>query len=247
MSNLSLDRILAYEEDTAHASGDEGVFFLGVTQSSLSASAGDNDYSAIKLNSKGELYTIDTDGNALLTTIDADTGAIAVSVASIDTDTTTIAGDTTSIDAAITALSHAESSTHSSGQKGVMSLAVRNDAETALAADGEYIPLMTNSSGKLLIAGDLNITSPNTAIKSTAVTVGVTEVKLPAVPIAGREEITIQNKGPNPIYLGPTGVTTSTGIEVGKRSNMTLTLGSGVDVFGISGVAGNDVRAFEIS
>jgi len=247
MSNMSLDRLLVYAEDTAHATGDEGQFVLAVTQDVLGSSAADGDYSAFKVNAKGELYSIDTDANALLTTIDADTSAIAVSVASIDTDTSTIAGDTTSIDALLTALSKAEDSVHVSGDQGIMSLAVRNDAGTALAADGDYIPLSTDASGNLRVSGDLLIASPNTAIASAAVTVGLTEVALPTTPIAGREEVTIQNRGPNSIFIGPTGVTTSTGLEIGKRSNMTLNLGSAVDVFGISSAAGNNVRVFEIS
>lgn len=248
MSGLSLDRLLVYAEDSAHSTGDEGQFVLAVTQDSLASSAADGDYSAFKVNAKGELYAIDTDANALLTTIDVDTGAIAVSVASIDTDTTTIASDTTSIDATLTALSKAEDTVHGSGDQGIMSLAVRNDAETALAGDGDYIPLMTNAAGKLLVAGDLTVASSNTAIVSAAVTVGITEIALPTTPATGRESVTIQNRGTSDsIYIGPTGVTTSTGLEIGKRSNMTLDLGPGVAVFGISGIASQDVRVFEIS
>lgn len=49
-------------------------------------------------------------------------------------------------------LTFAEDSVHASGDLGVMSLAVRNDAGTALAADGDYIPLSTTSSGALRVA-----------------------------------------------------------------------------------------------
>lgn len=48
-------------------------------------------------------------------------------------------------------LTFAEDSAHSSGDLGVMSLAVRNDAGTPLAADGDYIPLTTSSSGALRV------------------------------------------------------------------------------------------------
>ncbi len=44
----------------------------------------------------------------------------------------------------------AEDAAHTSGDKGLMSLAVRNDAGTALAgADGDYIPLGTDATGNL--------------------------------------------------------------------------------------------------
>lgn len=215
MSSMSLDRLLTYAEDTLHTTGDEGSFVLAVQQNTLAASAGDGDYAAFKVNSKGELYTHDTDANTSLT--------------------------------AIAAAYHAEDSVHTSGDSGVMPLAVRNDAGSALAADGDYIPLTTDNLGRLRVAGSFTPASPNTAIASAAFTVGTTEVALPTTALSGREEVIIQNRGPQPIYIGPTGVTTSTGLEIGKRSNVTLALGPSVDVYGISTVAGNNVRVFEIS
>jgi len=66
-----------YAEDSAHTTADIGSMVLGVRQDVLAASTdADGDYAAFKQNSKGEQYVIDTDGNALLTTIDADTGSI---------------------------------------------------------------------------------------------------------------------------------------------------------------------------
>jgi hypothetical protein len=55
------------------------------------------------------------------------------------------------------ALSHAEDAAHTSGDLGVMSLAVRNDAGTPLAADGDYIPLTTDSSGALRVVGTFSV------------------------------------------------------------------------------------------
>ena len=51
-----------------------------------------------------------------------------------------------------TNLGKAEDAVHSSGDVGVMSLAVRNDAGTALAADGDYIPVMVNGVGSVYVA-----------------------------------------------------------------------------------------------
>ena len=59
-----------------------------------------------------------------------------------------------------TNLGKAEDAVHTTGDVGVMSLAVRNDAGTALAADGDYIPLITDSSGALFVSAvisDVNI------------------------------------------------------------------------------------------
>jgi hypothetical protein len=64
-----------------------------------------------------------------------------------------------SILAEIAALSHAEDTAHSSGHMGTMPLAVRNDAGTPLAADGDYIPFTTDSTGALRTAFTGTITA----------------------------------------------------------------------------------------
>ncbi len=50
-----------------------------------------------------------------------------------------------------TDLGKAESAAHASGDTGVGVWGVRNDAEAALAADGQYIPFMMSSVGRLLV------------------------------------------------------------------------------------------------
>ena len=54
-----------------------------------------------------------------------------------------------------TNLGKAEDAPHTSGDVGVMMLAVRNDAGTALAGAGDYIPLSVDSTGRLFIAGSV--------------------------------------------------------------------------------------------
>ncbi len=50
-----------------------------------------------------------------------------------------------------TNLGKAESATHVTADTGVAVWGVRNDAETLLAADGEYIPFMMSSAGRVLV------------------------------------------------------------------------------------------------
>ena len=53
-------------------------------------------------------------------------------------------------------IGHAEDTAHASGDRGVMSLAVRKNTDAALAnADGDYIPLIANATGRLWTAGSL--------------------------------------------------------------------------------------------
>lgn len=86
-----------FAEDAAAAGGADGQSVLMVRQDTLATDTStDGDYSWFKGNAKGELYVIDSDGNALLTTIDADTGAIL-------TDTNAMVVDLAAIEVLITA------------------------------------------------------------------------------------------------------------------------------------------------
>lgn len=85
-----------YTEDAAAAANPVGGALILVREDaragSLTTTDGDN--VAARGNNKGELYTIDTDGNALLTTIDADTSTIAGDTTSMVSLLTTIDADT---------------------------------------------------------------------------------------------------------------------------------------------------------
>jgi hypothetical protein len=96
-------------------------------------------------------FAVQVDGDALtaLNTIAGDTTDIETAV---ETYLPTIAGDTTDIEAAIEGLDHEESTAHSSGHMGIMSLAVRQDSQADLAADGQYIPLTVTDSGGLRVS-----------------------------------------------------------------------------------------------
>ena len=59
-----------------------------------------------------------------------------------------------------TELAQLEDSAHSSGDIGLMPLAVRNDTEGSLVdADGDYAPLQVDSSGRLRVVADLDVTN----------------------------------------------------------------------------------------
>ncbi len=59
-----------------------------------------------------------------------------------------------------TDLGKAEDAVHSSGDTGVMILAVRNDGNTAISADGDYTPLNVNESGSLWTHEEPNFVDP---------------------------------------------------------------------------------------
>lgn len=84
----------------------------------------------------------------------SDTGTLRVTVASDSTGNIATIGTSVTPGIAAANLGKAEDAAHSSGDTGVMSLAVRNDTPTALAGTTlDYIPLTTDVLGKLWISG----------------------------------------------------------------------------------------------
>lgn len=66
---------------------------------------------------------------------------------------------------------------------------------------------------------------------AVAVSTSAVEAKVGASRLAGREGITITNKGPNRVYYGPSGVTTATGDYLEKNQFASFPLGDQVGLF----------------
>jgi len=237
IADLDVTNLAEKNEDDPHSSGDTGNFVLAVRQDSIASStSADGDYAAFKVNDVGELYTTDEGAEALLTTIDADTGVIA--------------SDTTSIDATLTALSKAEDSVHGSGDQGIMALGVRNDAETPLAADGDYIPFMMDSNGALLVASPMQ----DDALAETAIANAVntldgasTAEDVVTAPLASRKYLWIYNNDNRDIFIGQSGVAVADGFPLPPDGWMELRIGALVDIEWISTKAGHNIRTLELS
>lgn len=88
------------------------------------------------------------------------------------------------------ALGKAEDSVHASGDVGIMALAVRNDAGTAIAADGDYIPLTTDATGQLRTSASFTGTiEVNLDLADDEVMIGTLD------PVAGRQLTKGQDDG----------------------------------------------------
>ena len=99
--------------------------------------------------------------------------ATEVTLAAVLADTATIDSQTLNISNVITALSKAEDSAHTSGDQGVMQLAVRRDANTSLvSADGDYAPLQVDANGALKISGAITVTDASVYAEDSAHTSG---------------------------------------------------------------------------
>ena len=111
---------------------------------------------------------------------------------------------------------------------------------TALSATNDRYDLLGDLYRRTWINDSANI-----AIKSTAETVGVAVAEVVSTPLAGRRFITIQNEGTADVYVGAAAITTSTGAKISKKSSATFQWGEDINVFMISGSAGQDVRVLE--
>jgi hypothetical protein len=128
-------------EDAASAGGELGPMVLAIRDDTLDARSGaEGDFEPLHTNASGALWVA---GNGSFTVTDG-SGALNVICDS------GCSGGT----------QYAEDAVHASGNTGTLALVVRNDAGTALAADGDNIPLMVNSAGSLFttVTGSVTIT-----------------------------------------------------------------------------------------
>jgi hypothetical protein len=65
---------------------------------------------------------------------------------------------------AATSLGKAEDAAHTSGDVGVMALAVRQDAQVDFGADGDYVPFSVNADGALRVSGSTGVTEFDTNV-----------------------------------------------------------------------------------
>lgn len=136
LNNIEADMAaISNVEDAVHGSGDSGIMALVVRSDAKASTAGtDGDYAALIQDADGDLYVSDTVAQGSLATMDTSLN---------------------NIETAIVALEQIEDAAHVSGDSGVMSLAVRADADGSLAGtDGDYAPLQVDSAGKLKVAGE---------------------------------------------------------------------------------------------
>lgn len=137
---------------------------------------------------------------------------------------------------------YAEDIAHTSGDLGASILVVRKDALSSnVSADGDYATPLQWSEGSLKV-----VDIPNIAITVAAVNVTTTETSLGA-PIANRRNTMIQNRGNAAIFVGPTGVTAATGIELPKGASMDIDFGPAVTIYAICAVGTADVRVMQLS
>ena len=268
---------LGQAEDSAHTSGDLGAMALAVRQDTAGSLVDtDGDYAPLQVDSTGALRvnaTVNVDSNSDKDEDSAhssgDTGEFVLAVrqdtlaasTSADGDYAAFKVDSvgslytkdTDVETALTNITHDEDAAHSSGDKGVMSLAVRNDTLAALAGtDGDYAPLQVNADGALYVAisgtGDDSALA-NTSIANAANTLGAanTAEDVVASPLSNRKYLFIYNEGNRKVYLGATGVTSSNGFPLSPGSAIEMRCGASVDIEWVGPNTSQEIRTLELS
>lgn len=145
-----------------------------------------------------------TDGvETLLTAIDGHVDQIEGYIDGIETLLTTIDGHVDGVEGSLTTIAGAiksEDAVHSSGDAGIMALSVANVAQTALAADGDYIPRAADLAGNSMVVG--NVASAATDSGNPVKVAGKYNSSIPTFTDGQRGDLQLTARGALRVELG---------------------------------------------
>lgn len=104
---------------------------------------------------------------------------------------------------------------------------------------------------RVALASDTSISTSDAALANTSVAAAAQSVTTTAAalssPLANRKYLFLQNRGSSSIFVGPSGVTSSSGLEIGKGSTLEARIGAAVALYAVAASGTQDVRKFELS
>jgi hypothetical protein len=117
-------------------------------------------------------------------------------------------------------------------------------ALTAISQDLDRADLVSDKYRRVYVNN-----GPNIAARNLNITVGATEVELKsgASALEGRRLLMIQNLSNKEIYIGKTGVLSTTGLVIAARATISLDVGQDVALFALGSTTNQDVRVFELA
>lgn len=137
---------------------------------------------------------------------------------------------------------YSEDSVHTSGNIGIYNLAVRSDVPAiGSSASGDYASQTVDAYNRLWVND-----APNISMTATAATVTTTSALLIAS-LAGRKKLMIQNLGTKEIYIGPSGVTTSSGVRIAGGAGYEIEAGPDLVWHAVSSVGDQNVRVLQLA
>lgn len=266
-----------FAEDSAHTTADVGAHVLAVRQDTLASSVdADGDYASFKVNNVGSLYTHDSavlaelqggisidDGGGSIT-VD---GSVTVSATDLDIRDLSASQDNVAIsDGTDTLAINADGSINITDNGGSLTvdatdLDIRSLDHTSGGAndsvrlgDGTDFITSTLEGGKqaldVYVANSIDVDDglANTAIANAANSIGTTEESAIASALSNRKYVLMYNNSTSDtLYIGATGVTSSNGFPMPKRTGLELRAGASVDIKIISTGATTDLRTLELS
>lgn len=137
---------------------------------------------------------------------------------------------------------YSEDSVHTSGNIGIYNLAVRSDVPAiGSSASGDYASQTVDAYNRLWVND-----APNISMTAAAATVTTTSALLIAS-LAGRKKLMIQNLGTKEIYIGPSGVTTSSGVRIAGGAGYEIEAGPDLVWHAVASVGSQNVRVLQLA
>lgn len=253
-----------FEEDTAHVSGAKGQFILAVQQQADVALANDGDYAPLQVDENGNLKVVaDLDVNfdyvfaedTAHTNEDLGAYILAVRADSMPIDANTSAsGDYTSffvdgygaqwVDAVGSRFDGEVDSITTDGRDRAVKMGTRTvAAPLEVTSAGVRADMISDIFRRVYINDSPNV---EFACDNVAVDTTVGGVQLAASAIVSRRRILIQNLASQPIFVGPSGVTTLSGLRVAGGATLVLEAGPSLDFYAVAATGTADVRVFEL-
>lgn len=154
-----------FAEDSAHASGDEGIQVLLVRQDTLAAStSADGDYGSFKSNNLGELYTHDTSAVAQLVAVNTELDTQTGILTTINTSLDNIEADADDIRISVQLIDNAVKTDNGAftdgADQGFLVFGVDNT--------NTFQPFKMNAAGELLVAADISVTTGHEKLEDAA-------------------------------------------------------------------------------
>jgi hypothetical protein len=119
-------------------------------------------------------------------------------------------------------------------------------SDSVKIGDGtDFMAVNTDGSINVLTTSDPALA--NTGLAAAAASVTNTAAAIPASNLANRKYLFLQNLGNRSIYIGGSGVNTSTGFRLSSGATMDARIGAAVSVYAITDSGTQDVRLLELA
>lgn len=234
-----------YDEDTAHTSGDAGMFMLAVrNDANTSLVSADGDYAPLQVDADGRLkvsaeVTVEAGDAEYLEDTAHASGDAGIHMLAVRQDTlaSSVSADgdyasfkLNSVGALwVAPVGNVADDAADSGNP--LKVASRSEwgVLPAISADGDRADMISDKYRRVYVNNGANI-----GVKATATTVTDTAAVILASALSGRRQLNIQNLGNKPIYIGDSAVSAASGWRVAAGSAITVELGEDVSLYAVA-------------